>query len=80
MCQYSAIDGHPNEWHLVHLGSQAAGGAGLVMVEATSVSPEGRISPQDTGIWTDQHIDSFKRVTQFLTAHTSSRCDFYCSS
>ena len=51
MCQYSSEDGMPNDWHLVHLGSRAVGGAGLVMVEATAVSPEGRISPRDSGIW-----------------------------
>jgi len=51
MCQYSSTDGLPNDWHLVHLGSRAVGGAGLVMTEATAVLPEGRISPQDLGIW-----------------------------
>ena len=53
MCQYSAEEGVPTDWHMVHLGSRASGGAGLVMVEATAVSPEGRISPWDTGIWND---------------------------
>ncbi|MEO8741586.1 MAG: oxidoreductase, partial [Lysobacteraceae bacterium] len=53
MCEYSAVDGMPNDWHLVHLGSRAVGGAGLVMTEATGVSPEGRISPGDTGIWNE---------------------------
>jgi 2,4-dienoyl-CoA reductase-like NADH-dependent reductase (Old Yellow Enzyme family) len=51
MCQYSAVDGFLNDWHLVHLGSRAAGGAGLIIQEATSVSPEGRISPEDLGLW-----------------------------
>ena len=66
MCQYSSKDGHPTEWHFVHLGSRAVGGAGLVMVEATAVSPEGRISPDDSGIWSDEHISSFKRITDFV--------------
>lgn len=66
MCQYSSKDGHPTDWHLVHLGSRAVGGAGLVMVEATAVSPEGRISPDDSGIWADAHIASFHRITEFV--------------
>src|SRR4051812_50147314 len=53
MCEYSAVDGMPDDWHLVHLGSRAVGGAGLVFTEATAVSPEGRISPADTGLWND---------------------------
>src|SRR5438552_18362865 len=56
MCQYSAEDGFPNDWHFVHLGSRAVAGAGLVMVEATAVEARGRISPWDTGIWKDEHI------------------------
>jgi 2,4-dienoyl-CoA reductase-like NADH-dependent reductase (Old Yellow Enzyme family) len=66
MCQYSSRDGFPNEWHLVHLGSRAVGGAGLVMVEATGVSPEGRISPSDTGIWTDDHARAFQPIASFI--------------
>ena len=66
MCQYSADDGFANDWHLVHLGSRAAGGAGLVMVEATAVSPEGRISPGDLGIWKDEHIPFLTRITNFI--------------
>lgn len=66
MCQYSAIDGHPTDWHLVHLGSRAVGGAGLVMVEATSVTPNGRISPEDTGIWSDAHILPWARIAGFI--------------
>jgi 2,4-dienoyl-CoA reductase-like NADH-dependent reductase (Old Yellow Enzyme family) len=66
MCQYSAVDGVPDEWHLVHLGSFARGGAGLVMTEATAVSPEGRISPADTGIWNDQQRDAWRRIVDFL--------------
>ena len=69
MCQYSAEDGLPTDWHFVHLGSRAVGGAGLVMVEATAVSPEGRISPGDTGIWSDAHRDAFARVAGFVEAH-----------
>ncbi|MFC3606459.1 NADH:flavin oxidoreductase/NADH oxidase [Stutzerimonas tarimensis] len=68
MCQYSAIDGLANDWHLVHLGSRAVGGAGLVMVEATAVVPEGRISPQDLGLWCDEQIEPLKRITHFIEA------------
>jgi len=66
MCQYSAKDGMPNDWHLVHLGSRAVGGAGLVFTEATAVSPEGRISPADLGIWNDEQAKAFKRITDFI--------------
>jgi 2,4-dienoyl-CoA reductase-like NADH-dependent reductase (Old Yellow Enzyme family) len=66
MCQYSSHDGFPNDWHLVHLGSRAVGGAGLVMVEATAVSPEGRISPDDSGIWSDAHVVAFAPITDFI--------------
>lgn len=66
MCQYSSEDGMPNDWHLVHLGSRAVGGAGLVIVEATAVAPEGRISPQDSGIWSDAHAEAFQRITSFI--------------
>jgi 2,4-dienoyl-CoA reductase-like NADH-dependent reductase (Old Yellow Enzyme family) len=69
MCQYSSKDGFPNDWHLVHLGSRAIGGAGLVFTEATSVSPEGRITPGDLGIWKDGHIEGLKRITEFLHQH-----------
>lgn len=69
MCQYSSNDGMPTDWHLVHLGSRAVGGAGLVMVEATAVSPEGRISPSDSGIWSDAHVAGFERITRFLREH-----------
>lgn len=68
MCQYSSRDGLPNEWHLVHLGSRAVGGAGLVMVEATAVSPEGRISPGDTGMWSDEHAQAFRPIARFIRA------------
>jgi len=69
MCQYSAIDGHVNDWHLVHLGSRAVGGAGLVIAEATAVSPEGRISPGDAGLWTDSQIEPFARISRFIKQH-----------
>ncbi|WP_423149248.1 NADPH dehydrogenase NamA [Rubrolithibacter danxiaensis] len=66
MCQYSSFDGFSNDWHLVHLGSRAVGGAGLIISEATAVSPEGRISPEDLGIWKDEHITGLKRITEFI--------------
>jgi len=66
MCQYSANDGFANDWHLVHLGSRAVGGAGLVFTEATAVSAEGRISPSDIGIWKDEHIPMLQRITTFI--------------
>lgn len=66
MCQYSSTDGLPNDWHLVHLGSRAVGGAGLVMTEATAVLPEGRISPQDLGIWSDDHVEPLRRIVRFI--------------
>jgi 2,4-dienoyl-CoA reductase-like NADH-dependent reductase (Old Yellow Enzyme family) len=68
MCQYSATDGLPGDWHLVHLGQFATGGAGLVLTEATAVTPEGRISPQDTGIWSEAHADAWRRVVDFVHA------------
>lgn len=71
MCQYSSNDGLPTDWHLVHLGSRAVGGAAMVCVEATAVSPEGRISPADSGIWSDQHADAFSRITKFIFEHDS---------
>ncbi len=66
MCQYSAVDGVPDDWHLVHLGSFARGGAGLVLTEATAVSPEGRISPADTGLWNDEQQRAWARIVSFL--------------
>jgi 2,4-dienoyl-CoA reductase-like NADH-dependent reductase (Old Yellow Enzyme family) len=66
MCQYSAIDGMANDWHLVHLGSRAAGGVALVMVEATAVTRDGRISPGDMGIWADEHIEPLARIARFV--------------
>ena len=66
MCQYSSTDGHPSDWHLVHLGSLARGGAGLVVQEATAVTPEGRISPWDAGIWNDAQAEDYARIVAFV--------------
>jgi len=66
MCQYSCDDGSANDWHLVHLGSRAVGGAGLVTVEASAVTADGRISPQDMGIWKDEHIEPLARCAHFI--------------
>ncbi len=71
MCQYSSEDGFANDWHLVHLGSRAVGGAGLIITEATAVSPEGRISPDDLGIWSDEHIAGLARITRFIRQYGS---------
>ncbi len=71
MCQYSSQDGFANDWHLVHLGSRAQGGAGLVVMEAAAVLPEGRISPDDLGIWKDEHIPTLQRIASFLHAQGS---------
>jgi len=71
MCQYSSDDGMPNDWHLVHLGSRAVGGAALVMVEASGVSPIGRITDWDSGIWSEAHADAFARITEFIHAQGS---------
>jgi 2,4-dienoyl-CoA reductase-like NADH-dependent reductase (Old Yellow Enzyme family) len=69
MCQYSCRDGFATDWHLVHLGSRAVGGAGLVIAEATAVEARGRISPADLGIWDDAHVEGLKRVAAFVTSH-----------
>ncbi|MXV14884.1 NADH:flavin oxidoreductase/NADH oxidase [Hufsiella ginkgonis] len=69
MCQYSSEDGFANDWHLVHLGSRAVGGAALIITEAAAVSPEGRISARDLGIWKDAHIENLKRITAFIDAN-----------
>jgi 2,4-dienoyl-CoA reductase-like NADH-dependent reductase (Old Yellow Enzyme family) len=71
MCEYSSVDGFANDWHFVHLGSRAIGGASLVITEANAVSPEGRITPGDLGIWKDEHIPELKRITDFLHQHGS---------
>ncbi|MEV6525910.1 NADH:flavin oxidoreductase/NADH oxidase [Longispora sp. NPDC051575] len=67
LCMYSAVDGVPNDWHLTHLAARAAGGAGLILVEATAVNPAGRITPGDLGLWNDTQRDAFVRITDFLT-------------
>jgi 2,4-dienoyl-CoA reductase-like NADH-dependent reductase (Old Yellow Enzyme family) len=69
MCEYSSVDGFANDWHLVHLGSRAVGGAALIITEATAVSPEGRISYGDLGIYKDEHIEPLKRITDFVHQH-----------
>jgi 2,4-dienoyl-CoA reductase-like NADH-dependent reductase (Old Yellow Enzyme family) len=66
MCQYSSQDGFANEWHFVHLGSRAVGGAGLIFTEASAVTPEGRISPEDLGIWKDEHVGELARIVRFI--------------
>src|SRR5436305_15191493 len=66
MCQYSSEHGYANDWHFVHLGSRAVGGAGLVLTEATAVVAEGRISPQDLGIWEDGHGEMPSRIAKFI--------------
>jgi anthraniloyl-CoA monooxygenase len=73
MCQYSATDGVPDDWHLVHLGSRAVGGAGLVFTEMTNVSAEGRITPGCAGIWADEHVVAWRRVVEFVHRHSAAR-------
>src|SRR5216684_4121077 len=68
MCQYSSEDGFANDWHLVHLGSRAAGGAGLVFVEASGVTAEGRITPRDMGIYDDAHVEPLARIARFVAS------------
>src|SRR5476649_422355 len=72
MCQYSSVDGFASDWHLVHLGSRAAGGAALVMTEASAVTAEGRISPQDLGIYLDAHVEMLSRIVRFVHAQGSA--------
>jgi 2,4-dienoyl-CoA reductase-like NADH-dependent reductase (Old Yellow Enzyme family) len=69
MCQYSSVDGAANSWHVVHLGSRAVGGAGLVFTEASAVTAEGRISAQDLGIWKDAHVEGLAAVVREIRAH-----------
>src|SRR6266576_3109963 len=84
MCQYSSRDGYANDWHFVHLGSRAVGGAGLVLTEATAVLPEGRISPEDLGIWSDEHTEMLNRIVnlihEFLSPLSNKRSDDYGGS
>src|SRR5258706_12398684 len=69
MCQYSSDDGHATDWHLVHLGSRAQGGAAVVHVEATAVEARGRITPGDMGIWKESHVEPLARVAKFVKGH-----------
>lgn len=69
MCQYSSEDGVANDWHFVHLGARAVGGAGLIIAEATAVAPEGRISPGDAGMWADKHVEPIARINGFIKQH-----------
>jgi len=69
MCEYSCTDGMANDWHFVHLGSRAVGGAGLIFTEAAAVVPEGRISPEDLGVWSEAHFEPLARIAHFVAAH-----------
>ena len=71
MCQYSASNGFASDWHTVHYGTRASGGAGLIIQEATAVSPEARISPEDLGIWSDDHVEPLKKITEFIKSQNS---------
>lgn len=73
MCMYSAVDGVVNDWHLVHLGSRAVGGAGLIFTEMTAISPDARISPQDAGIWSPEQVAAWKRITDFVHTHSKGK-------
>ena len=73
MCQYSAVDGTVNDWHVVHLGSRAMGGTGLVITEMTDVSPEGRISNGCAGMYKPEHIEAWKRVVDFVHSHSDAK-------
>ena len=68
MCQYSSVDGFANDWHFAHLAARAVGGAGLVFTEAAAVTPEGRISPQDLGVWSEKHFEPLARIARFIDA------------
>ena len=70
MCEYSSRDGFANDWHLVHLGSRAIGGAGLILTEASAVTEDGRISPADLGIYRDGHVETLARVFHFIEQHS----------
>ena len=73
MCQYSCVDGYANDWHFAHLAARAVGGAALVFTEAAAVSPEGRISPQDLGVWSEKHFEPLERITRFIDAQGADR-------
>src|SRR5271168_5205859 len=66
MCQYSSVDGYANDWHFAHLSARAVGGAALVFTEAAAVTPEGRISPQDLGVWSEKHFEPLERIARFM--------------
>ena len=66
MCEYSCVDGYANDWHFAHLASRAVGGAGLVFTEAAAVTPEGRISPEDLGVWSEKHFEPLERIARFI--------------
>lgn len=69
MCQYSSVNGMPTDWHFIHYGSRSVGGAGLIIAEATAVAPEGRITPDDAGIWNDAQVEAYQRITKFISSH-----------
>ena len=71
MCQYSAVDGFATDWHMVHYGSRAVGGVGLILLEATAVAPEGRITPYDLGLWDDEQIEGLKQIAGFIRSQGS---------
>ena len=73
MCQYSCVDGTPNDWHMVHLGSRAIGGAGLVIAEASGVAPIGRISLGCAGIYNEEHTVAWRRITDFVHRHSAAK-------
>src|ERR1700761_140205 len=68
MCQYSSVDGYANDWHFAHLAARAVGGAALVFTEAAAVTPEGRISPEDLGVWSEKHFEPLERIARFIHA------------
>src|SRR2546421_10227846 len=74
MCQYSSEDGFANDWHFVHLGSRAVGGAAVAFTEAAAVTPEGRISPQDLGIWKEEHVETLAGIVKFIDPREAHGC------
>ena len=73
MCQYSSVDGYANDWHFAHLAARAVGGAALVFTEAAAISPEGRISPQDLGAWSEKHFEPLERIARFIEFSRGAR-------